>query len=188
MINLYNLLYKPWIYLSEKISRKFSIDLLTAKQFIKYVLIGGTVAVIEMTVFILFTWSNKFSMEICFSISFIIATLFHFLLNKYWNFKSFERPVYFQLRTYAITVGISYTYNFIIMQVLVNFLGMPSILAKLLATASLVLWSFAMQKYITFQKGIRFFLKKLFLKISSPNGASKSGKGERKHGPKDNEE
>ncbi len=127
----------------------------TAFQFARYVMIGTTCAAVDIGIFtFIVTMSGTVTAQVATTISWIFATIVHFMLNKYLNFKSYSRPVTSQLATYSISAMMSYLFMMGCITLFVDILSFNEIFSKVLSSALNLLWSFPVQKFLTFGEGI----------------------------------
>ncbi len=127
----------------------------TAFQFARYVMIGTSCAAVDIGVFsAIVVVSPEISAQLATTLSWICATVVHFLLNKYANFKSHSRPITSQLATYSVSATMSYLFMMVFITLFVDVLHFNEIIAKIITSAMNLLWSFPVQKFLTFGEGI----------------------------------
>ena len=141
----------------------FDIHEKTLEQIFKYVIIGLLTLFVDVILLIVLVEYVGTQPLIAATISYVSALAVHFNLNRYWNFKNFERIYYDQLRTYLLASFLFYIVNISIIEFFVA-LGFHYFIGKLVAIAILVCLSFIFNKYVTFNVGLRGFLKNLFKK------------------------
>jgi putative flippase GtrA len=134
-----------------------------AKQFIKYLFIGALNFITDLSVLIFLVEVLKLNVSLAATLSYICGLVVHFNLNRYWNFKNFQRNYYQHLRTYLVATLIFYSFYIVIINIFL-FAGFYYILAKVLASGILACLTFLFNKYITFSVGIRTFFKNLMIK------------------------
>jgi putative flippase GtrA len=132
----------------------------TIIQMIRYGLIGALTFVIDISVLSLSTYLLHLSTQLGVTLSFIAATAVHFTLNKIINFRSYGRRTLQQLRTYVVTVLISYCLTMLFMTLFVDFFGWNLAFSKAFTVVLNALWGFPAQKYLTFSTGIRSAISK----------------------------
>ena len=134
-------------------------------QFIKYITVGTLTLITDVFIY---TSLIKFAgLEIILSaaISYVISLAVHFNLNRYWNFKNFDRRYHQQLGTYLIASGIFFTVNLLVIKFALIF-GAHYLAAKGLAIIVLVCFSFLFNRYLTFGLGLRHNLRILLGRFS----------------------
>lgn len=80
-----------------------------------------------------------------------------FILAKYITFTQSEIKGRVQLIRYGVSVGGSIILNYLLLKLFVEVVGLYATLSKLLTTCVVILYSFIIQKYYTFQTGNKIF-------------------------------
>ncbi len=125
-----------------------------AAQFTRYLIIGSTVFLIDVGSFQLLVREHTLLIvAVVFSYGLGIST--HFALNKYWNFRVFERSMARQARTYLVIALAQLPITIAIVEAGVHYAKLPPLDAKILAVVLNVPLSFVAHKYLTFGAGIR---------------------------------
>jgi len=132
--------------------RRLARDRISQRLFITYAAIGGLVMVIYLA---LFAWlvSLRTPLLIATSAAYFTATAVHFTLNRYTNFRRFDRSGYDQARTFVTVIGAQW----LITLAVVNFLsthGVRPTVAALIATIVNFPIGFLAHRYLTFGVGI----------------------------------
>lgn len=129
-------------------------------QFVRYLIIGATVFAIDVGSFqallrigVLLSFAT--------ALSYVVGISTHFTLNRYWNFRAFERSLGGQARTYFVIALSQLPLTIAIVEAGVHFARLTPIEAKVVAIAINVPLSFAAHKYLTFGPGIRSTWKDL---------------------------
>ncbi len=117
----------------------------------KYIVVGGTSATIDFGLYVLFTDVFNLYYILAATLSFIVAALYNFTLNRKWTFKSNgkkrkQMPVFFTITVSGLLIN-----NGIIFM-LVEYAYLWDILAKIIATGIVTMWNFVGNRYITFRK------------------------------------
>jgi putative flippase GtrA len=81
-----------------------------------------------------------------------------FILAKYITFTQSEIRGRIQLVRYAVSVAGSILLNYILLKLFVEVAGLYATLSKILTTCVVVVYSFIIQKYFTFQTGKKVFI------------------------------
>ena len=148
-----------------KLLKAFSLQKSDApKQLVKYIVIGLLVFITDFLSLILLVELLNLQILLAASISYIAGVAIHFNLNRQWNFKNFDRKYHHQLKTYLVATIIFYFINITTIKILL-LVNVHYTLSKIVATVLLAMFTFLFNKHITFNKGIRRFLKDA-LKIS----------------------
>lgn len=122
--------------------------------FLRYIGIGGVVFVFNVGVFQLFL-NLRFPLSLATTIAYGLSVIVHFLLNKFLNFKSFERSILHQLRTYLAVVTFCWLITVLVVQIGVNWLSLPPVVATMVAIVINIPLGFLGNRYLTFEGGIR---------------------------------
>jgi putative flippase GtrA len=131
-----------------------------AAQFARYLVIGSTVFCIDVGSFQVFIRLGAL-LVVAVTLSYAIGITTHFTLNKYLNFRVFERSVAHQARTYFVIAIAQLPVTIAIVEAGVHLGKLTPLEAKILAVAINVPLSFLAHKYLTFGPGIRGTFKDL---------------------------
>ncbi len=122
------------------------------QQLIKYCVVGVFGAIIDIVAL----W---FLVEICqiyyltsATISFILAVINNYFLNKYWTFKDESKRHFAQFANFFLISVIGLFINLVIIYLLVEKLAIYYLISKFIAIIIVTFWNFLMNKYITFKK------------------------------------
>jgi putative flippase GtrA len=129
-------------------------------QFVRYLIIGSTVFCIDVGSFQILV-RIRVLLVAAVTISYILGITTHFTLNRYWNFRVFERSIGRQARTYFIIALSQLPITIAIVEARVHIAKLSPLEAKVLAVAVNVPLSFLAHKYLTFGAGIRGTFKGL---------------------------
>jgi putative flippase GtrA len=129
-------------------------------QFARYLIIGSTVFLIDLGSFQLLVHEHM-QLVAAVVVSYVLGISTHFALNKYWNFRVFERSTANQARTYLVIALAQLPIAVAIVEAGVHYAKLPPIDAKILAILLNVPLSFAAHKYLTFGRGIRQTFKEI---------------------------
>lgn len=123
------------------------------KVIVKYIISGGTAAVVDLTCLYVFTDFFKIWYIISASLSFLIAFFISFSLQKFWTFRDNGREKIFRQMSLYFIVGVA---NLLLnaggMYLLVDKFGIMYILAQIIMGALLGSSSFLIYKFIIFEK------------------------------------
>ncbi len=123
-------------------------------QFARYVIIGSTVFCIDVGSFQLMVQSRTF-LWIAVIVSYLLGVGVHFSLNRYWNFRAFERTFVQQARTYVIIAAGQLLTTLAIVEAGVHVANLSPLDAKVLAVFINVPLFFMAHRSMTFGPGIR---------------------------------
>ena len=120
---------------------------------LRYVFIGGIVFCIDIGSFQVFIRSGL-STPLATSIAYLLGVSTHFTLNKFFNFRNFERSTLRQLRTYLIVVLFCWLITLAIIEIGTHKLGFTPLLAKMIAVTLNIPIGFVCHRFLTFGGGI----------------------------------
>ena len=137
---IFEAIWKIWWFRFNKIER-----------FIKFSIVGGIGAIIDFSVLILFVEVFSFQILIANTISFLIALVNNFLLNKYWTWNNKNSRYIKQFIKYIFISVIGFILNTILMWLLMQ-LGLWYIGIKIVIITIVSLWNFFVNNFWTFKK------------------------------------
>jgi dolichol-phosphate mannosyltransferase len=119
------------------------------KQFIKYVIVGGSGVLLDLVTFTFFTEVVLFLPWIAVACNQLIVIGYNFSLNKYWSFRNTALPhwQFFRYMTlaiinYLVGVGVMYLFN--------QLIGINPYIVRLSTIMLSVSWNFLLYKYWVF--------------------------------------
>ena len=121
----------------------------TLFQVIKYLMVGGSSAVIELVLFQLLNAVFAISLAAANVTAVVVSTVFNFLVNRNVTFKSTSNPLR-SLVLYLLLFALNTTFS----TVVISFLaaqGVYPLVAKVCTMACIVLWNFVLYKKIIFK-------------------------------------
>lgn len=127
--------------------------LLSYKRLVKYVIAGGTAAATDL--FLLFLLHDVWEINVIISatLAFVAAFFVSFFLQKFWTFRDNSRDKIKQQMGVYFTVGaINTVINAWAMDLLVNSWHVWYLLAQVLVAGSIALYSFAIYKFLIFER------------------------------------
>jgi putative flippase GtrA len=127
----------------------------TVEQIIRYLVIGALTALVDFATLYLLAVCRHWNTALAAAIAFLVALIIHFTLNKYYNFKSFDRSVRAQLRTYIAVTVVNFLSTIIFIHLFTNYVGIPILWSKAMTVLINMSWGFPAQKFLTFGRGIR---------------------------------
>ena len=120
---------------------------------IKYFLVGGTAAVIDIIIFFLFAKLLGYNYLWVGAAGFTVATLVNYLLSIRYVFESrvrFDR--HHELLFVYLVSAIGLTINQVVLYVCVDLIYVEKMLSKLIATGSVFFWNYNARKHFVFKK------------------------------------
>ena len=125
----------------------------TARQLIKFCLVGVFNTTLDFSVYLFLTrvfdfWSVH--LVLASAVSFLCGVTSSYLLNYYWTFRRGAGHTRFLMVKFLVVATAGMTWNAAILYVLMQ-LGVYDIIAKVFATACVIVWNFTLQKKWTFK-------------------------------------
>lgn len=124
------------------------------RQFVLYGVIGLTITIMDLAILATLLHLGVYR-PLSVSVAYVTAGTVQFLLNKYWNFRSFDRSTSAQAGTYVALSIAFWIATVVWIEVAVRLFGMPPLLAKILFIPVNVVAGFLSVRYLAFGKGIR---------------------------------
>lgn len=120
---------------------------------IRFLVSGGTVALIELVLLYLFTDIVGLWYEFSFGIAFVVAFCVSFALQKFWTFEDHDtEDVHKQASLYFFVTIANALINAVALYVLVEYAHLWYLLAQIIINAALATGSFLIYKFIIFKK------------------------------------
>ena len=140
----------------------------TQVLFARYLAIGAFVFCVDAGSFQVFVRAGLL-LPIATSTSFLLATVTHFTLNRFLNFRNFERTVAQQARTYVIVAAVALLIQNAAVLIGVYTFHLVPLFAKIIGIAINVPIGFLGHRYLTFGDGIIGTLRR-YRSASSESG------------------
>jgi len=125
----------------------------TAVQFLRFSVVGGVNFLLDNGIYVLLTRGTVFWSERILSaaaISFVLSVISSFVLNTFWTFSCDAAGWHRRMgKFFAVATG-GLAINILIIHLLVS-LGVYDLIAKIAATAVVLVWNFILQKKWTFR-------------------------------------
>lgn len=118
------------------------------KQIMKFVLIGGTAFLIDFSIYCLLTEWLSIHYLIAATISFIISLIFNYFYSIYWVFEVGKKQTAKELTLFIILSVIGLGINQIMLYLLVEWMMIHHILAKIIATFVVMVYNFITRKLL----------------------------------------
>jgi putative flippase GtrA len=122
----------------------------SAKLFLGYVFFGGIAALVDVGLLYFFTEFFGFHYLISAIFSYIFGMITNYSLNKFFNFKNKSRKIVRQFGLFIVVALIGLGLNQFILWILVEFIGLWYILAKIISIFLVMFWNFLGHKKLTF--------------------------------------
>jgi len=125
----------------------------TAKQFIKFGVVGGTSAIINFSIYFSFTkylgWWYLYSSVL----GFVVSAIFNFTSNKFWTFRNPARgrAIIRQAMMFSTVTVSGLIINTIILYILTDWFLFDWRLSWVCATGVVTFWNFGLNRFWTFR-------------------------------------
>jgi putative flippase GtrA len=122
-------------------------------KIVRYALVGGTAAVVDFVIFLVFAKLMGFNYLWVGAVGFVVATAVNYVLSIRHVFTAgvrFRREMEIALVFAVSLVGLGL--NQLILYLGIGRLGMEMLLTKLLATGSVFLWNYGMRNHFVFRQ------------------------------------
>jgi putative flippase GtrA len=131
----------------------------SARLFLAYISIGGFVFCVDAGLFQFLVWQHVV-LALAATAAYAVGVATHFTLNRFLNFRAFERAIHNQARTYSIIVFFQCLITLAVIEAVVA-LGFLPFIAKVVAVAVNIPIGFMAHRYITFGGGLRVVFARL---------------------------
>ncbi len=121
------------------------------RQFIKFCLIGLLNTIIDYSIYLFFSRSIGLYFLYANIISISVAMTFSFFANKYWTFQNKDKRLKTQYLKFAAVNVVYFFLNNSILFVLVTYLAVFDLLAKIIAIIIGLSWNFFVNRHWTFR-------------------------------------
>lgn len=128
---------------------------LEMRQFIKFSFVGVGNTVIDFGVYFVLTRSFVFFASnylLANFISFLMAVIFSFTLNKYWTFRAHTRTIWAQYVRFIAVSVVALMIAQTLLYILVSVVSLHDLVAKAITTVVVVFWNFFLNKFWTFSE------------------------------------
>ena len=120
-------------------------------RFVKYCLVGLVGALIDILILYFLVKYANLNYFLAGSISFVLAVINNYCLNKFWTFRNKGKKYFRQFSSYLLIAIAGLILNIGIMYFGVEFLAINYLTAKALAIIIVTFWNFLMNKFWTFK-------------------------------------
>ena len=117
---------------------------------VKYVLVGGSSAVIELAVFQGLLSVAHLPIELSNIAAICCSTVFNFLMNRNFTFKSTSNPLR-SLVLYVILFAFNTTLTTTVLSFVVSAFGWNPTISKIITMACVVAWNFVLYRKVIFR-------------------------------------
>lgn len=121
---------------------------LVVKQMIKYLLVGGSTALIELALFSALVYGTPLSAGMSNIIAVLVATAINFILNRTKTFES-SSNVFRSIVLYVLLFVLNTTFSTICVSLAAAY-GINTVIVKLATMVCIVAWNFVLYRRIIF--------------------------------------
>jgi putative flippase GtrA len=136
----------------EALTIRMPFDRTTMGLFGRYVAIGAAVFLVDVGTF-QFLLGRGWNSVASVALSYAAGAVAHFLLNKYQNFRNFDRSGRRQVGTYIVLISLQWLLTIAIVSACAQF-GIAPIVARMTAILVNLPVGFVAHRYLTFGQGI----------------------------------
>lgn len=121
-------------------------------KFLKFTVTGGIGFLIDLAIVVFLVEVVKLNLYLANCCSFVVAVTTVFLINKFWTFKdSSEAYAKQYFKYFMVSLG-GLAWNFLLLNIFVDTLGIWYVYAKIIITVIVAFWNFFVNNYWTFKK------------------------------------
>lgn len=135
------------------------LDTLIFRQFVSYLFVGGSAAIVEWILFSVFSNVLNIDYIVATCIAFLFSTTVNWLLGKLWTFKEIktyenqkgkELLLVFGASTFGLLFNIGLMYLFVATMQLNT--PLSKTVSKIMATGIVFIWNFIIRKYVIYKQ------------------------------------
>ena len=119
-------------------------------QFIRFCVVGGSVAVIDLTV--VWVTSHLLPALVAVSLGYITGVTCHFLLNKFWVFRCKSQQYRRQLAFYLLHVVLYWLMTVLIVSLVLSITPASVVMARVISIPPMMLFTFCFLRFVVFNK------------------------------------
>lgn len=118
---------------------------------VRYLLVGGGTALLEMVLFIYFVYAFGCDLSISNVSAVFVATVTNFFLNKNYSFHS-TRKFWFSALLYVLLFFFNLSFSTLVIE-WAAIRGFSPVLAKLFTMVCIVIWNYVLYRKVVFRNG-----------------------------------
>lgn len=126
-------------------------DLLYKQRFIRYLFVGGSTFVLDEGILIMLHGVLNIHLPIALFVSYLVAFVYNFSLNRWWTFSAAENK---SLKQHLVPYFILFIFNLGFTVIFVSLLSkvINYAVAKVIAVLIQTTWNYLIYKYVIFSK------------------------------------
>lgn len=128
---------------------------LTKREFIRYLLVGGSATLIDWSLFYIFAIVLGIYYQVALVISFSISCIFNYYFSRIFTFRSKSQKIFSQFSLFLLVIAIYLSMSIFLMFIFVELILIEKMISKILTTGFMLIVNYLLNKYLTFNK--RFF-------------------------------
>ncbi len=122
-------------------------------EFVRYVLVGGTTALIYFGLVLVFVEIFSLHGVLPVSLAYLASVAFHFISSRQFTFKAVGGSVSGQVIRYLTMVGLNYLVTAVTVYFFADYLQYPTYIAAGFAVAATLVIGYGMTKFWVFKRG-----------------------------------
>lgn len=117
--------------------------------FVRYVFVGGSTFVIDFTLLYVLHESLDINLPISTTVAYWASIVYNFMLNRWWTFSASEnKKLHKHATAYLVLLGFNYIFTVIFVSLMSHIVYFG--IAKVLAVAIQILWTYRIYKNVIF--------------------------------------
>jgi len=128
------------------------IDCALRHEFIRYFIVGGLATVVDWSSFFVFNQLADVHYQLSLIVAWSLGTLVHYMLSRFFAFRSQARQVGLQLAAHVVVSVISLGLSTLAMYLLIEVLKTQPMAGRILTTAAIFIINYLMHKNFTFNR------------------------------------
>jgi putative flippase GtrA len=118
---------------------------------VRYIFVGGTTFILDFGLLVILHQRISINLAVATSIAYWLSIIYNFILNRQWTFSVGEKEkLRKHLSSYLILLGFNYLFTVVSVSLLSHIMYFG--LAKVLAVAAQVTWTYPIYKNVIFTK------------------------------------
>ncbi|MFA5856732.1 MAG: GtrA family protein [Candidatus Pacearchaeota archaeon] len=133
---------------------KKTIDKAIEYKFIRYVLVGGFITLIDWALFFILAKKLGLYYQFALVIGFSIASICHYSLSKLFTFRCKSNKIGTQFSVFVLIAIGSLLLNMLLMFFFIDIMTLEKMTSRVITTFIMLFVNYSMNSYITFNKKI----------------------------------
>ncbi len=120
-------------------------------QFVIYLFVGACATVVEWVAFWIFDRYTFLNYMAATTIAYILSTFANWLIGKICLFTEKSENILKELGQIYLTSVVGLVFNLVIMWCTIDLIGIPNMIAKIIATGIVFIWNFLIRKLLIYK-------------------------------------